>query len=157
MRIYRMKKKQAIPKKIDEVWEFFSSPHNLNKITPPDLNFIIVSGGESPMYPGQIIEYRVEFIRNIRSLWLTEITHVQENEFFVDEQRLGPYALWHHEHHFKRVNGGTLMTDIITYSLPLSLFGTIAHALVVRKRLEHIFSYRSHIISEIFGSMENDF
>ncbi|HMV30099.1 MAG TPA: SRPBCC family protein, partial [Anaerolineales bacterium] len=89
------------------------------------MNFKIIKGGDRKMYPGQMIEYRVEFIRGIRSLWLTEITHVREGEFFVDEQRIGPYRLWHHEHIFESVNGGVKMTDRVTYMLPFELLGDI--------------------------------
>ena len=144
-------REQIIPASIEQVWKYFSTPHNLNEITPPDMNFEIVAGGDATMYEGQVIEYRVEFIRGIRSLWLTEIAHVCENEYFVDEQRVGPYSFWYHEHKFERVGAGVKMTDHVTYVAPFGILGDIVTAMWIRRRLEFIFDFRYRKIVELFG------
>ncbi len=144
-------REQVIPASIEKVWEYFSAPQNLNEITPPDMNFEIIRGGDARMYEGQIIEYRVEFIRGIRSLWLTEIAHVKENGYFVDEQRVGPYRFWYHEHKFERVAAGVNMTDHVTYAAPFGMIGDMVTALWIRRRLEAIFDFRYRKIAELFG------
>ena len=103
------------------------------------------------MYAGQIIEYTVRPVLNIPLYWMTEITHVEDKKYFVDEQRFGPYSLWHHQHHFKEADGFVEMTDIIHYKLPLGLLGDIAHTFFVKKQLKGIFDYRFNRVEEIFG------
>lgn len=152
--IYYLQREQVIPGSLKDVWEFFCDPFNLNTITPPDMNFEIVAGGDTKMYLGQMIEYRVEFIRGVRSLWLTEITHVRDGQFFVDEQRVGPYRFWHHEHLFENVEGGVRMTDRVTYVLPFGLLGDVVHAVWVKGRLHSIFDFRVKKITELFGSLK---
>lgn len=149
--IHSLHREQFIPAPLNEVWAYFADPKNLNAITPPDMNIEIVAGGDTTMYAGQIIEYRVEFIRGLRSLWLTEIAHVQEGEYFVDEQRVGPYRFWFHEHRFAPSSGGVMMTDHVTYAAPFDLLGEILIALWIRRRLEAIFDYRTQKITELFG------
>ncbi len=144
-------REQHIPASPETVWDYFCTPKNLNEMTPPDMNFEIVTGGDTKMYEGQIIEYRVEFIRGIRSRWLTEIAHVRTNEYFVDEQRVGPYRFWYHEHRFEEEPGGVKMTDHVTYVLPLGVLGDIAHSLWVGNRLISIFDFRFQKIQELFG------
>ena len=141
-----------MPISLAEAWDFFSSPANLQRITPAHMGFRIISRyhGEK-MYPGQLIEYTVRPLLGIPLYWMTEITHVQEGVYFVDEQRFGPYALWHHQHHFREVEGGVEMTDIVHYKIPLGLLGWIADRLFVRQKLEQIFDYRYRKVSEIFG------
>ena len=146
-------REQIIPAPIEAVWEFVCAPQNLNTITPPDMNFEIIAGGDAKMYEGQMIEYRVEFIRGVRSLWLTEIAHVRENEYFVDEQRVGPYRFWYHEHRFENVQGGVKMTDHVTYVLPFGPLGDVVHAVWVRNRLKSIFDFRVQEIENLFGSI----
>ena len=104
------------------------------------------------MYPGQIIEYKVSPVLGIPLYWMTEITHVQDKKYFVDEQRFGPYSMWHHQHHFKVVDGGVEMTDIVHYKLPLWFLGDIANTLFVKKQLQHIFEYRFKIVEQQFAS-----
>jgi ligand-binding SRPBCC domain-containing protein len=147
-------REQKIPADIRVVWQYFCDPKNLNLITPPDMNFEIIAGGDRMMYEGQIIEYRVEFLRGVTSLWLTEITHVREGEYFVDEQRVGPYRFWYHEHRFEKISGGVKMTDHVTYSAPLGFLGDIVTVLWIQKKLNHIFDFRYQKISELFGSMK---
>ena len=151
MTIHYLHREQVIPAPMETVWGFFCAPQNLNTITPPDMNFEIIAGGDVKMYEGQIIEYRVEFIRGVRSLWLTEIAHVQENEYFVDEQRVGPYRFWYHEHRFEQVVGGVKMTDHVTYVLPFGFLGDIVHAVWVGNRLKSIFNFRVRKIEDLFG------
>lgn len=142
-KVYSIKTTQHLNISLHEAWEFFSNPGNLREITPKDLGFNIISThhGEK-MYPGQIIEYKVSPLLDIPIYWMTEITHVQEKKYFVDEQRFGPYDMWHHQHHFKQVSGGVEMTDIVHYKLPFWFLGDIANALFVNKQLRQIFDYR---------------
>jgi ligand-binding SRPBCC domain-containing protein len=146
---------QRIPVSIETAWEFFSNPANLQEITPPHLGFRIVSKyhGEK-MYPGQIIEYKVRPLFNIPLYWMTEITHVETGRFFVDEQRYGPYDMWHHQHHFKSVEGGVEMTDIVHYKIPFGFLGNWAHALFIKKQLQTIFNYRFETVEKRFGSLK---
>lgn len=150
MKIYQLVREQLIRAPLEQVWAYFSNPFNLNNITPPDMNFEIVYGGSQKMYQGQLIEYRVEYIRGLRSQWLTEIAHLQEDAYFVDEQRIGPYHFWYHEHIFEGVSEGTKMTDRVTYALPFGPLGVMAQGLFIGKRLKQIFDYRTDKIGEIF-------
>ncbi|WP_217602246.1 SRPBCC family protein [Chitinophaga sp. GbtcB8] len=144
---YLIQRKQFLPVTLERAWEFFSTPANLQAITPPDMHFVVKEGGYSKgMYPGLIIEYTIRPILGIPLYWMTEITHVDHLRYFVDEQRFGPYAFWHHQHHFKAVEGGVEMTDIVHYRLPFGFLGTMAHALFVGKQLEGIFTYRTKVI-----------
>jgi ligand-binding SRPBCC domain-containing protein len=152
MATFSLKTVQQIPVDIETAWEFFSNPGNLQKITPTDLGFRILSKhhGEK-MYHGQIIEYKVKPILGIPVYWMTEITHVKDKEFFVDEQRFGPYQLWHHQHHFKVIDGGVEMTDIVHYRNPFGFLGSIANSLFVKAQLKKIFQYRIRVVEELFG------
>ena len=152
MAIYSLKTVQNIPTTLEKAWQFFSAPSNLADITPSHLGFKVLSlyHGES-MYPGQIIEYTVKPILGIPLYWMTEITHVEKHRFFVDEQRYGPYKMWHHQHHFKEVPGGVEMTDIVHYKIPLGFLGSIAHALMVEGQLKKIFSFRFEKTEVLFG------
>jgi ligand-binding SRPBCC domain-containing protein len=151
MKIYTLKTKQIIPVTLDVAWDFFSSPKNLKTITPPYMGFDITSNTDEKMYAGQIITYTVRPLLNIPMTWVTEITHVKDKEFFVDEQRFGPYALWHHKHFFKAVENGVEMTDQVDYALPLGLLGRIAHPIIVKNKLEEIFDFRYKKVEELFG------
>lgn len=152
MATYNLKTTQFIPVTLDEAWAFFSNPANLQSITPARMNFRIISRHHGDiMYPGQIIEYKVSPLGGISMYWMTEITHVRDRVYFVDEQRFGPYSLWHHQHHFKEVPGGVEMTDIVHYKIPLGFIGEWANRLFIRKQLEDIFAYRVRRVDEIFG------
>jgi len=137
---------------MENAWAFFSDPANLCKITPSHLGFKIISKhhGEK-MYPGQIIEYKVKPLMGIPLYWMTEITHVEEQKYFVDEQRFGPYSMWHHQHHFKPTKDGVLMTDIVHYKLPLYFLGDLAHGLFVKKQLKQIFDFRFEAAERLFN------
>ncbi len=143
--------KQYIPAPLEEVWQYFSRPENLNHITPEDMSFEILSDIENiPMYAGMIVQYRVSPLLGIKMRWVTEIKQVQEGRYFIDEQRFGPYAFWHHQHHFEEMNGGVLMTDILHYKIPFGILGTLADLLFVNKRIEEIFIYRKKAVERIF-------
>lgn len=154
-RIYRLSCAQIVPADLDRVWEFFATPRNLNKLTPPEMHFDILFGADEPMYPGQLIEYRIRLVPGVVIHWLTEITHVEPKRRFIDEQRFGPYAFWYHEHRFVPTPEGTWIEDHVTYALPLGIFGEIAHALWVRRQLEYIFDFRHRAIEEIFSKYPN--
>ncbi len=144
-----------MPIPIAKAWDFFSSPANLQTITPDTLGFSIISAHHgTKMYPGQVIEYKVSPVAGIPLYWMTEITHVEEGKFFVDEQRFGPYSLWHHQHHFKEIDGGVEMTDIVHYKIPFWFLGDIAHSLFVKAQLKKIFDYRYKKIEDLFGKMK---
>ncbi len=148
--IYSLRVTQELEVSMEEAWDFFSSPSNLEKITPKEMGFKIT--GEKPvkMYEGQIISYRVGILPGIRSNWITEISHVDYHKMFVDEQRFGPYSMWHHEHHFEEKNGKILMTDKVFYKVPLGIIGRLFHPLIVGPKLKSIFSHREEIINEYF-------
>jgi ligand-binding SRPBCC domain-containing protein len=148
-----IKTKQLIKSDIDTVWNFISSPSNLAIITPESMRFDIIGDKDDTlkMYEGQIIEYFVSPFSGIRMHWVTEITHVKDKEYFVDEQRFGPYSFWHHKHFLKEVSGGVEMTDIVHYKAPLGFLGRIANALFIKNKLKTIFDYRYNKLEEIFN------
>ena len=150
MKLHQLKQEQVLPIGLDEAWDFFSSPKNLDAITPDDLGFKITSPDEGAMYEGQIITYKVKIAPLIWVDWVTEIKAVEEGKSFIDEQRFGPYAFWHHRHSFEVVEGGVKMNDLVNYGLPFGPFGAIAHVLFVRRKLEWIFNYRRKVLEERF-------
>ncbi|NVK03260.1 MAG: SRPBCC family protein [Flavobacteriia bacterium] len=154
--MYTLKRTQRIPMSLEEAWKFFSAPANLQKITPKDLGFQILSEVPDEMYEGLFIHYKVSPLFGIKMNWTTEITHVRDKEFFVDEQRVGPYKIWHHEHHFVEIPGGVEMTDIVSYQLPLGILGRIVHPILVKSRLENIFEHRFKTVEEKFGKYEKE-
>lgn len=151
MAVHTLNTIQKIPASIFEVWDFFSTPSNLKVITPPELGFNIISEPEAGIYAGQIIEYTVKPLLGIPVYWLTEITHVEINKYFVDEQRYGPYSMWHHKHYFKEIDGGTEMIDVVHYKVPLYFLGDIVNKLIVKKKLKDIFDFRQLAIQQRFG------
>jgi ligand-binding SRPBCC domain-containing protein len=151
---FSLKTVQQFPAQMPAVWDFFSQPANLKNITPSNLGFNIVSRHHGQqMYAGQIIEYTVKPILGIPLYWMTEITQVKDQQFFIDEQRYGPYSLWHHQHHFKAVANGVEMTDIVHYRLPLGLLGTLANGLFVQAQLRSIFDFRIKKAEELLGKV----
>lgn len=145
--------RHELPVPIQKAWEFFSDPGNLQKITPEHMNFIIRSGAEQKRtYAGQIIVYTVSPLMNIPMTWVTEITHANEPAFFVDEQRKGPYKLWHHQHHFRDLgNGKTEMTDILHYEVPMGILGDWMNSLFISSKIDQIFRYREEKLNVLFG------
>lgn len=150
--LHRIHRTQEVPAGLEEVWDYFSNPVNLNALTPEDMDFEIIRNDFERMVQGQLIEYQVRFMPLLRSRWLTEIAHVREQAYFVDEQRLGPYRFWYHEHLFEALPGGTRITDRVTYELPFGPLGDLVHAVWVGPRLKSIFDYRQTRISALFGA-----
>ena len=154
MKIYRLASKQNLPISKKEAWEFLSNPKNLKTITPEYMSFDILSVADRPMFAGQIIQYIVTPLLGIKTKWVTEITHVVEGEYFVDEQRFGPYALWHHKHFIKEIPGGVEMEDIVDYKVPMGILGQLVHPFLVKPKLDEIFNFRRKKLIEMFGEFK---
>jgi len=153
-KVFRLSAKQKLPISMEEAWEFLSSPKNLKVITPDKMGFHIISGADRPMFAGQIIQYLVTPLPLLKTNWVTEITHVVKNEYFVDEQRFGPYALWHHKHFIKEIKGGVEMEDIIDYKIPFGMLGRMMNPIIVQPKLKEIFAYRKLKLEELYGKYE---
>jgi len=149
--IYQFSAKINLPISLNEAWDFLSNPDNLKIITPDYMGFNIISTGGGKMFPGQIISYKVSPLLGLKLNWVSEITYVEDKVYFVDEQRVGPYALWHHKHFVKEIDGGTEMIDIIHYQLPFPILANRFHGLLVKPKLKQIFEYRSNKLNELFG------
>ena len=148
--IYTLEVKQFINLPMEEAWHFFSSPTNLSKITPDSMRFKITSVSSGSIYPGQIITYCVSPIFGVKTNWVTEITHVSDGFRFVDEQRFGPFRMWHHEHHFEKQNDGVLMTDRVAYKLPFGFLGRILHQIIIKNQITQIFVFRKECLAKLF-------
>jgi ligand-binding SRPBCC domain-containing protein len=155
MAFYQFKREQKVKASLDEIWDFISSPSNLKEITPDYMGFDITSAGlAEKMYEGMIISYQVSPLFGIKTTWVTEITHVRDRNYFVDEQRVGPYSLWHHQHHIEEIEGGVLMKDIVSYEPPFGFLGAIANTLIIENKLNEIFNYRTLALERKFGIFE---
>lgn len=153
MKVHCLIRQQIIRTSLGEAWDFFSRPENLKAITPAYMDFKITSPlTSSKMYTGMIISYIVRPVLRWPIHWVTEITHVKKNQFFIDEQRIGPYRLWHHQHFFAPVDDGVEMTDLVHYALPMGSIGRIMHQLFIKKQLNTIFDYRFEKIESLFNS-----
>jgi ligand-binding SRPBCC domain-containing protein len=151
MKIYTIKRSQYIPVSLQEAWNFFANPANLSIITPSRMNFrIIYSSGGETMFAGKLIQYKINVFPLITTNWLTEITQVHHHRYFIDEQRTGPYALWHHEHHFKETTGGVEMIDEVMYAIPYGIIGRLANWLFVGRMVNAIFDFRFKVIRDHF-------
>lgn len=153
MKLHSLAREQCFPITLDTAWEFFSSPRNLDEITPGELGMKIVSLPGEKMYEGQIITYRVKILPGVWVPWVTEIKAVDEGRSFVDEQRFGPYKFWHHRHSFEEIPGGVRMRDLVHYGLGFGPGGALAHAVFVRSKLESIFAFRREMLARRFGSL----
>lgn len=151
-KVYRISSTHKVPINIKEAWEFFSNPTNLATITPDSLNFKILSGAEDSIFKGQIIQYKVKPFPFYATIWVTEITYMEKEKYFVDEQRYGPYSFWHHKHFFKSIPGGVEMTDIVDYKVPFGWIGRILSAPLIKKELKKIFTYRNQKLTTLFGN-----
>ncbi len=150
--IHLLKNRQVVDADVQTCWKFFSDPHNLAKITPSALDFRVMSELPNKIHEGMMIEYRVRPLLGIPMTWLTEISHVRAPHYFVDEQLVGPYALWHHEHEFNEMEDGrTEMIDRVHYVLPFSPFSEVMHPLIVSPQLKLIFEYRTQVVEKMFG------
>jgi len=151
--LYSVHTKQKLPITLQQAWDFLSDPKNLAVITPPSMGFKTLSGDDRPMFAGQIIHYTVTPLLGIKVEWVTEITHVVSNNYFVDEQRFGPYTLWHHKHFLKEIPGGVEMEDIVHYKLPFGILGRLVHPFLVKPKLKEIFEFREKKLIALFGKM----
>jgi ligand-binding SRPBCC domain-containing protein len=149
VKLYKLEREQIIPAGLGDVWSFFADPHNLALLTPPSLNLRVPADTPRCVHPGMMITYRVRPFGWFYSTWVTEITQVAEEKLFVDEQRFGPYRFWHHEHHFRDGDRGTVVRDLVHYAMPFGPLGRLAHKLV-RARLDEIFAYREKAIQSEF-------
>lgn len=155
MGFYQKKAEQKVNATIDEVWDFISSPANLKHITPDYMGFDITSEGlPEKMYEGMIISYKVSPLMGVKTTWVTEITKVEDRSFFIDEQRVGPYKLWHHQHHIEPIKNGVLMKDIVSYAPPFGPIGDVANSLMIKHKLNEIFNYREQAIIKYFGEYQ---
>jgi ligand-binding SRPBCC domain-containing protein len=158
MKIHRLERSQIVPISLDEAWSFFSDPRNLDELTPDDMPFEITGGADEAMFAGQVITYRIRILPGVWKTWVTEITAVDESRYFIDDQRFGPYALWHHLHRFEPVQtadgeAAVKMLDRVTYALPFGIIGELTHALFVRRKLESIFDFRRQAMERHFGAV----
>jgi ligand-binding SRPBCC domain-containing protein len=151
MKVHVLKQQQLLPISLEKAWDFFSTPRNLDKITPADIGFKITYSSSDKMIEGQIITYKIRIMPLIYVTWVTEITNVKEPSYFIDNQISGPYRLWHHRHTFESCDEGVIMNDLIHYSLPFGIIGSIAHALFVKKKLSWIFNQRKTILEKLFA------
>jgi len=154
MKVNQLRFHQCLAVDIQQAWEFFSNPTNLATITPPWLDFQVTNDLPAVIYPGMIITYKIRPFLSIPMTWVTEITHAQGPTFFVDEQRFGPYRLWHHEHHFRSIPGGVEMIDLVSYALYWGRLSRLAHDYIVQPRLTEIFQYRRLKLAELFGNTQ---
>ena len=151
--IYTLTTAQTLNVSLKKAWDFFSSPENLQKITPSHMGFNITSSTNSKAYSGQIITYKVGILSSVKQNWVTEITHVEQQKYFIDEQRFGPYKMWHHEHFFEALpNGKTLMKDKISYKIPFGALGNLAQNIFIKKKLIAIFKYRYNTLEQLFNA-----
>jgi ligand-binding SRPBCC domain-containing protein len=154
MKIFKLKYSQKLPISLNEAWDFLSSPNNLELITPKSMDFNITDWDRKKAYPGQIIQYTVKPILGIKINWVTEITHVRGKEYFVDEQRFGPYTFWHHKHFIKEIEGGVIMEDVIHYKPPFGLIGVLLNFLFINSKLNSIFKHRELELIKTFGNFK---
>lgn len=151
--IYTLTSEQILPISLNKAWEFFTLPKNLDKITPEEMEFRITNNPPNKTYKGQIITYKIDVLPMIKSNWITEITHLEDHQFFVDEQRFGPYAMWHHEHHFEGVGDNQVkMTDIVNFKLPMGILGDFFAGKFVTNKVKFIFESRYKILQKAFAS-----
>ena len=150
MKPFVLERLQILPTTLEEAWKFFSDPGNLARITPPAMDFRITSAPQTDTYAGQIFTYTIRPLLGISMTWTTEITHVSKPDFFVDEQRFGPYRFWHHQHFFREVEGGVEVRDLVHYLLLHDQLAWLVNRLLVAPRLKKIFDHRSTALQDIF-------
>ena len=154
MKVHVLEQEQLLPVSLEAAWEFFSTPRNLDAITPPDAGFRLLTGSDEPLYDGQILTYRIRLAPLVEVSWVTEIKSVASGQSFIDEQRFGPFKFWHHRHVMEAVEGGTRVHDRVHYAMPFGFIGEIVHALSIRRRLEAIFRYRREVLAKEFGAKQ---
>ncbi|MEO8515247.1 MAG: SRPBCC family protein [Flavobacterium sp.] len=152
MKIYTLHQTQKLPISLEKAWDFFSDPKNLNAITPDSMHFQTLSGDDRKMFEGQIIHYKISPFPLVSLQWVTEIAHLKYQDYFVDEQRFGPYSFWHHKHFFTETEEGVFMEDIVHYKLPFGILGQMVHPFLVKPKLEEIFNFRRSKLIALFGA-----
>ncbi|MDP1621532.1 MAG: SRPBCC family protein [Bacteroidales bacterium] len=151
MAFFQFQREQSINTSVEELWDFISNPQNLKKITPENMGFEIRTPNlPDKIYEGMIIRYIVRPLLGISTTWVTEITHVSEKFYFVDEQRVGPYSLWHHQHIIVPAETGVIMRDIVSYQPPFRILGSLANKIIIQNKLKEIFDYRTKVLEKIF-------
>lgn len=151
--MYKIEQIQRVPIPKEEAWAFFSNPKNLKEVTPNNIGFSFADDLGEKMYKGMVVRYTVAPLFGVKLKWATEITAIMENDYFVDHQLSGPYKIWHHQHFFKQIKGGTELKDIVHYELPFGILGKLAHPLLVKQKLKEIFEYRRQQIELKFGTL----
>ena len=152
MKLYTIKREQVIETSLEQAWDFLSMPANLGEISPEEMNFHVESiSDDRRTYAGQVICYTIGLFPWLKFRWVTEITHVQEPRYFVDEQRFGPYKFWHHQHFIEAVNGGVKMTDIVNYGIPMGILGRFMNRVYIRRKLSQIFDHRAEAVRHYFA------
>lgn len=150
-KLYRFKREEEIYATKEEIWKFISSPKNLQEITPEDMRFeILNNSADGEMYPGMVISYHISIFGFIKYSWVTEITHVVDKQYFVDEQRFGPFSFWHHKHFIMEREDHLYMVDIVDYKIPFGFIGDLANVMFVKKKLNQIFDFRSTMLQKLF-------
>lgn len=149
--IYTLKVKQELKMSLDKAWSFFSNPNNLSKITPENMGFNITSDIPKLIYEGQIITYKVSPFLGLKMNWVTEITHIKDKEYFIDEQRFGPYSMWHHEHYFKSKGDKTEIIDKVSFKVPFSFIGRLFTPIIVIPQLKKIFNHRTETLHKKYN------
>jgi len=153
MQLFSLKRRQILPIKIEEAWNFFCAPNNLAKITPSKMNFKVLGfTGNPELHSGQIIQYKVSVLPFIRVKWVSEIVNVILHSEFTDVQKSGPFSYWQHRHIFNEVSDGTEMKDELYYSVPFGLFGRVANSVFVAREVNAIFDYRNKVLSDLFSN-----
>src|SRR5699024_2339708 len=150
MKIYTLEQKQILPISLEKAWEFFANPQNLSKLTPDWMQLTIKGAVPQEMYEGMIMVQEVKPLFGIPLTWVTEITHIQEGSYFIDEQRMGPYKFWHHEHRLIETEAGVELIDTLHYAMPFGIIGRMVHALSVKKKVAEVFRYRYEVLEEMF-------
>tara|TARA_B110000444_G_scaffold244587_1_gene264189 strand:- start:563 stop:1060 length:498 start_codon:yes stop_codon:yes gene_type:complete len=151
--LFTLYAKQTVETKVDVLWDFFKKPSNLNKLTPQDVHFKIKSGKSDDFYEGKIISYKIQPFKLIALNWVTEISHVKEGSYFIDNQVSGPYKMWHHEHRFKsNTDGTTEIIDKVKYKVPFYILGRLMHKILIKRKLLEIFTFRQKQINDLFNN-----
>ena len=154
MKLYTVHKKQKLPISLNKAWSFLSDPNNLSLLTPKEMNFTIISKDQKPMYAGQVIQYSVTPIAGIKTKWISEITHLKKDNYFIDVQLFGPYSFWHHKHFIKEIEGGVIMEDVIHYKPPFGLIGVLLNFLFINSKLNSVFKHRKLELIKTFGNFK---
>jgi len=149
--MYILERQQRVTASVEQAWAFLQNPANLDRITPPDLQFRIVTDVPAIMHNGLIVEYRITIPLLGTHTWVTEIKHIREGLSFVDEQRLGPYRFWYHYHEIRQQNYGVLLIDQVFYQPPFGLLGQLLHRFYISKTLERIFEYRRQRLNKFLS------